>query len=247
MGVLAVAFLVGATAANAASDDGGRVVLLHGLARRAWSMSSVDSALARNGYRVCNVSYPSRRHDIETLAVDYVAPAIRRCFPDANAPVSFVTHSMGGIVVRQLAATRAVASIGRVVMLGPPNGGSEIIDRVGNWRLFRWFNGPAGSELGTSPESLPKRLGPAPFEVGIVAGNGSHASILSRLIPGPNDGKVSVASTELEGMADFIVLPTKHTFMTRNAEVIRQAIAFLETGAFAHGAAGRSARDPAPL
>src|SRR5262249_13624832 len=140
--------------------------------------------------------------------------------------------SMGGIVVRQLAATHAISSIGRVVMLGPPNAGSEIVDRLGNLWLFRVLNGPAGGELGTSAASLPRRLGPATFEVCILSGDRPRNWFFAPYLPGANDGKVTVASAELEGMKDFRVIAANHTFMPRDREAIRQTIAFLEHGAF---------------
>jgi len=233
-------FLGLATFALAGTSGGGEpVVLLHGLLRSSSSMSRLAESLTAEGFRVCNVSYPSRHHPIEVLASDYVAPEIERCFPGSAEPIHFVTHSMGGIVVRQLAKSRAVASIGRVVMLAPPNHGSELVDEFGHWWLFKRINGPAGNELGTSADSIPARLGPAPFEVGIITGDRTISLLMSAFLPGANDGKVSVASARLDGMKDFLVIPATHTFIMRDAAAIRQVIAFLERGAFERSSAAR--------
>jgi triacylglycerol lipase len=233
---LAAVFVVGLAAAAGAeepvSSSDRRVVLLHGLIRSSRSMSVVADALEREGYRVCNVSYPSRHHSIEVLASDHVAPQVKRCFPESGAPIDFVTHSMGGIIVRQMVASAAVSRIGRVVMFGPPNGGSEIVDELGSWWLFGAINGPAGRELGTTADSVPKRLGPATFEVGIIAGNRPRNWLLARYLPGLNDGKVSVASAALDGMKDFVVMDLNHTFMIRDRDAIAQTVRFLRTGAF---------------
>jgi len=210
------------------------VVLLHGLLRSSSSMDTLAETLGEEGFRVCNVDYPSRHHPIKVLAAEYVAPAVERCFPGETGPVDFVTHSMGGIVVRQLAAQGLLPAIGRVVMLGPPNGGSELVDEFADWRLFRSINGPAGAELGTTPDSTARRLGPATFEVGIIAGSRSLNLVLSSFLPGRDDGKVSVKNAALEGMKDFVVVPATHTFMMRNGEVIEQALRFLRQGSFAH-------------
>jgi pimeloyl-ACP methyl ester carboxylesterase len=210
------------------------VVLLHGLARSSASMAPLQAALERAGYAVCNVDYPSRQYPIARLAREFVAPAIALCFPHAPVGIRFVTHSLGGIVVRQLAVHELAGRIGRVVMLGPPNGGSEVVDRLGSWSLFAWINGPAGHELGTDPGSTPRMLGPARFEVGVIAGNRSLNPILSWIIPGQDDGKVSVGSAELEGMTDYLVVPSTHTFMMRSPPVIAQALHFLTHGRFAH-------------
>jgi triacylglycerol lipase len=233
----AVAVLAAATVhAESQPAAGRRVVLLHGLLRSSGSMSRVAEALEQRGFRVCNVAYPSRHYSISVLARDYVAPAVERCFPGTREPIDFVTHSMGGIVVRQLAETHAIASFGRVVMLAPPNHGSELVDEFGSWWLFKRVNGPAGNELGTSPDSLPSRLGPATFDVGILMGDRTTNLVLSAFLPDGNDGKVSIASARLDGMKDFLVFPVSHTFIMRNAEVIRQAVRFLEDGSFDRGA-----------
>lgn len=195
----------------------------------------MELALQRAGYRVCNIAYPSREHSIAELASQYIAPNITRCIPDAaDEPVNFVTHSLGGIIVRQLAKTRVIRTFGRVVMLGPPNHGSEVVDVLGDWYLFGAINGPAGGELGTSPSSVPQRLGPVRIETGIIAGSKSINWINSLIIPGADDGKISVQSTKLEGMRDFIIVKTSHPFLMTDDDVIKQTIRFLAYGCFTH-------------
>ena len=210
------------------------VVVLHGLARSTMSMSKMVESLEEAGYEVCNVAYPSREYTIEVLSVDFVAPAIAHCFPERKQPLHFVTHSLGGIIVRQLAASGAISNVGRVVMLSPPNQGSEIVDKLGGWWLFKIINGPAGEELGTGEEALPRRLGPAPFELGIITGNRSINPILSTLIPGVDDGKVSLTNAKLSSMKDFLVVPSSHPFIMKNADAIKQTIYFLKHGTFLH-------------
>ncbi len=213
------------------------VILLHGLCRTSRSMSVMARALTQASYNVHNVDYASRSKSIELLGEDVVGLAVADCERDGAVKINFVTHSLGGILVRSYLANHSVPTLGRVVMLGSPNQGSEVVDKLGGWWLFKKINGPAGNELGTGKDSMPNRLGAANFCVGIIAGNRTINWINSLMIPGSDDGKVSVARTKLAGMTDHIVIPSAHPFLMRNATAIRQTIYFLRNGKFDRTAA----------
>ena len=210
------------------------VILLHGLARTRRSMRPLQRALERHGYATINLGYDWRAGSIETLAPAAIEPALDRCPP--GAAIHFVTHSLGGILLRQYLSEKDINDLGRVVMLGPPNHGSEVVDRLGRWPGFRLWNGRAGLQLGTDDASVPRRLGRAAFDVGIIAGTRSVNPLLSRLIAGRNDGKVSVQSSRLDGMHDHLEMPVTHPFMMRNRAVIAQVIHYLENGRFERSA-----------
>ncbi|MBI2813629.1 MAG: alpha/beta fold hydrolase [Opitutae bacterium] len=221
--------LVPGTRSLASSEH---VILLHGLARTSRSMRPMAKALQAAGYVVHNIDYPSRGAPIEELAVRAIASAVADCGKAGASRIHFVTHSLGGILVRQYLATHRLPALGRVVMLGPPNQGSEVVDRLGPWRLFSALNGPAGRQLGTGAGSVPNRLGPATCPVGVIAGRQSINWINSLLIPGTDDGKVSVERTRLAGMTDHLVLPCSHPFLMRDPAAIRHTLHFLAHGRF---------------
>lgn len=213
----------------AVRSDTAVVVLLHGLGRTAASMRPLERALEEAGYDVVNLGYPSREAPIGALA-DTVAAALDACC--AGRRVHFVTHSLGGILVRVYADRHGGARIGRVVMLSPPNAGSEIVDRLRGLAPLEWLLGPAFLQLGTDTAAVPGELGPPGFEVGVITGDESLNPLFSWWIPGPDDGKVSVASARLEGAVDFRVVPYGHAFIMRREEVLEQVLAFLRTGRF---------------
>lgn len=207
------------------------VILLHGLARTASSMEKLADSLSDQKYHVVNLGYPSRDHDIETLAELAIKPALEQCVDQSK--VNFVTHSLGGILVRQYLSKHEIPMLHRVVMLGPPNKGSEVVDKLSGVPGYYFINGDAGMQLGTKKDSIPNSLGRANFDVGIIAGTRSINLILSTLIPGKDDGKVSVERTHLAGMNDHIVMPVTHAFMMKNKKVIQQVINYLAAGKFA--------------
>lgn len=219
------------------------VVLIHGLGLGTSSMKKISDALSDDGYRVCVLDYPSRDYPIDTLVARFIAPDIRRCFPQETSPLHFVTHSMGGILLRTWAHTEGTPAIGRVVMIAPPNRGSEVVDTLSRSgsrvyrELFEAWGGQAGYELGTDSNSVPSRLtrqGPPSFTFGVIAATRSLDPLFSGWIEGRDDGKVGVERTKLEGMADFIEVEASHTLVLWNDEAIRQVRAFLRTERFEH-------------
>ena len=225
---LLIVLLTALIAGPAVADE--CVVLLHGLWRTDASMNKMEERLAEGGFNVKNIEYASKDYAVETLSAETIPRAVSACGEAEH--IHFVTHSMGGILIRHYLEENGIERLGRVVMLGPPNQGSEVIDTYRDFPGFEFFAGPAGLQLGTGEASVPARLGPAEFELGIIAGTRSINPILSTLLPDTDDGKVAVYSTRLEGMDDHLEMPVTHMFMMRNDDVIEQVMHFLENGRF---------------
>ena len=210
------------------------VLLLHGLGRTSRSMRPVERRLAASGYAAVNIDYPSRKHPIDYLADVVLDKAIEPFKNVPQAKFHFVTHSLGGIIVRYYLKHHPLEGLGRVVMLSPPNQGSEVVDRLKETFFFKKTHGPAGQQLSASANDFLRELGPVGFELGVITGDRAYEPWAPLLISGPNDGKVSVERAKVRGMKDLLVLPCSHTFIMRRADVISQVLYFLAHGVFDH-------------
>ena len=195
-------------------------------------MEPVAEVFRDRGYAVINVAYSSRSQTIQTLSRWAVEGGISQC--RSEPAIHFVTHSMGGILLRYYLEEHEIQNLGRVVMLAPPNQGSEVVDKMRGIPGFKAAVGPAGLQLGTDENSIPSQLGPVNFELGIIAGTRTLNPILSQFLPNPDDGKVSVEKTKVEGMKDFIQVPHSHLFIMKMQDVLDQTVAFIGTGKFNH-------------
>jgi hypothetical protein len=208
------------------------VIVLHGMGRTKNSMNRIEKSLVKDNYNVWNESYPSRSENIEKLAVEHIEKGLAFCNKAKAETIHFVTHSLGGIMVRYYLQEHKIDNLGKIVMLSPPNKGSEVADFLKDVYVYKLAMGPAGQQLGTDSNSLPKSMRSIEANVGIITGNKTLDPWFSPLIPGADDGKVSVESAKLEEMSDFMVVESTHAFIMRNALVIDQIKYFLKHGIF---------------
>lgn len=226
--IIVFSFLLFALPAYSESEE--YVILLHGLIRTSNSMNEIEQFLIENDYQVININYPSRKHEIQSLALIVRDEVVSKT--SHAEKVHFITHSMGGIILRYIMKHAPIPNLGRVVMLSPPNHGSEVVDVFGENIFFEWIAGPAGKQLGTDDNLLNSGDEKIDFELGIITGDRSINLIGSMIIEGDDDGKVSVESARLKGMSDFLVVNASHTFIMRDEYVITQCVHFLKYGHF---------------
>lgn len=194
------------------------VVLVHGLGRSAKSMRKAAHVLSEKGYETVNLNYPSRSDTIENLSEKYLKEAIEQTCTDIRKKIHFVTHSMGGMMVRYHLSKNRVQNLGRLVMLAPPNKGSKYADTYSKYRISPFIFGRALRQMTGEKNSMPNTLPEPTYEIGVIAGL--------------NDGKVTIEQTKLEGMADFLVVPETHTFIMNSDEVIEATHNFFQKGKF---------------
>ncbi|MGI9305245.1 MAG: esterase/lipase family protein, partial [Gammaproteobacteria bacterium] len=216
--------------------EGECVVLLHGLGRTQSSMRKIENELTSDGFTVANVAYRSRSASIEQLADTAISKGLSECRDKPSQKIHFVTHSLGGILLRYYLAGHAIDELGRSVMLAPPNQGSEAADVFRSWPGYSLLHGEAGFQLGTDENSVPLQLGAVQFDVGVIAGDRSIDPLSSLVLPNPDDGRVSVERTKVDGMNDFLVVHHSHFFIMKSKGVIRQIRHYLEFGEFDHTA-----------
>ncbi len=216
--------------AEVQENEGDCVFLLHGLGRSSYLMNGLVGNFYEAGYMTINIDYPSTAYDIETLTQMTLETYVPEYCSDRT--VNFVGHSMGGIITRNYLANNEVMNLGRVVTIASPNQGSELANFLDRHWFTRLFFGPAMAQLGTEDKSVPLNLPTPDYEVGVIAGTKSYNAPFSQIIPGPDDGRVSVESTKLESMSDYMEFPLSHSFITFSKDVQDAALWFIEFGRF---------------
>ena len=213
--------------------EAGCVVLLHGLGRSSGSMAGMARHLRRAGYRVLNLGYPSRRYCIDDLVRRYLQPAVERCGGEGGEPLHFVTHSLGGILLRYYLESHRLPDGSRAVLLAPPYQGSVVAERLRSLSVSRWLLGPAARELGIGPGSVPRTLGPARLDMGVIAGTRSLEPWFGGWLGEAGDGKVRAAEPRLDGMQDWCAVSATHTFIMNHPAARQATLRFLRRGSFA--------------
>jgi len=199
-------------------NNGDYIVLLHGLGRTSRSMKKLEKVLNKDGYQPININYPTRNDKIEDIVEKYLKTELKEKCLDRNRKINFITHSMGGILVRYFLASNKLDNLGKVIMLAPPNKGSETANKWANRKIGKYILGPAISQLTSFKNSFVNNLPKPSYELGIIAGK--------------YDGKVSIEKTQLEGAKDFLIVPRFHTFIMNANEVTAAIELFLKKGSF---------------
>ena len=220
---------------EAARDGRQRLVVLqHGLWRSAGSLWKLERALRDHGYEVLNVSYPSTAATIEVHAqrLQDTLEAALAGRDLARLELSFVGHSMGGLVIRQYLQQQGARPAACVVFLGTPQHGASLCDLRREWWLFQLFMGDQAAVQLSPSHPFWQQLRPPSCPFGLVIGGVGTADGRHGQIPGDDDGTVGVAEARLPGATDEIVLPLQHTFLSFRDAAITQVLAFLRARRF---------------
>lgn len=210
-------------------DSGHAIIYLHGIGRTSRSMMPIRRAMPEAGFTHVMFEYPSTRIPLKQSAS--CLNSVLQSLTDVDR-ISFVVHSMGGLVVRQYLKEHGTNRIHRLVMLGTPNKGAELADMLRSNFAFRTIFGPAGQELVTDDVGTIRSLPTPTCEFAVVAGGRNDGKGFNPLLPGDDDGTVTVDSARLEGAADFLLVPKVHSFLMSDPTVIAAVRHFLDHGRF---------------
>ena len=218
-----------ATAGSVTQTGKDIVVVLHGLGRSKSAMRRLASRLEDAGYRAIRIGYQSLQDTPDEILRD-IGKKIESCCLRKSPNLHFVGHSLGGLLIRAYLAKHKPANRGHVVLIGTPNNGTKIVDKLrDNW----WFQmlGPMAQKLGTDANGFSKTLGPPDYPVGVIAGRKAGTDN-EALVPGEDDGLISIESTKIDGMSDFVVVDAGHSALRYDKRVVRHVVSFLKTGRF---------------
>lgn len=206
------------------------VVLLHGILRTNRCMKGLTVFLEKENYEVLNLDYPSSKYDILSIA-KLIHSQIKN-FSSQTVKTHYVGYSMGGLIIRAYLHLYRPSNLGRVIMLGTPNQGSEIADFLKPFGIYKILYGPAGQQLITDQKNIKKIFGNINYELGIIAGSSPFYLLANKIIGKKSDGRVSIVNTKIEGMKEHIIIKSGHTMLASNKTAWRLTLSFLKTGNF---------------
>lgn len=210
------------------------VYLLHCYFCPAMVMDRIEKSCVKENFTTVNYHYKSISENLDTLGHELY----REIKNSGIDSVSFVTHSMGALVVRSMLQYSQLdekfPDIFRIVMIAPPNHGSEMADFGSTVELLPNFLGPNLELMKTDSNSYVNNL-PVPYrsEVGLIIGSlGSEKQGYNPFIKGDNDGLVTPASAKMGIEKDFAVVKEFHGLLPQRKIVCKLVVEFLKTGAF---------------
>lgn len=208
------------------------LILLHGINQANSVFKGLEKLTTKNGFAVLNIDYPSTIFSIEEIVeiMDHqINPVIK-----GYKLISFVGFSLGGLIVRAYLNKYKLSNLGKVVLVGVPNKGSEVADFLRKNKLYKKLYGPSGQQLTTTFNNSIHVFGKPYYECGIISGN-LALDFWGLILRGqPNDGKVTVNSTKIEGAKDHIILNLPHWFLPRSSKVHKNILYFLKNSKFNH-------------
>lgn len=207
------------------------LILVHGINKSSKVLTGLEKFVGKQGFEVLNIDYPSTKFPIEHL-IDIVHLHIHQKLQQEYSNVSFVGFSMGGLIIRAYLHKYKISNLGKVVLVGTPNQGSEVADFLKNNKLYQKLYGPAGQQLITEQEEFSEIFGSVYYECGIIAGSLPLDPCFVFMRGKPNDGKVTVESTKIENMRDHVIVKVPHWYQSRSKKIWFNILHFLKHSSF---------------
>jgi hypothetical protein len=199
------------------------IVLLHGQGRTRLSMLVLGKRFRSVGYQTLNFPYNQTIHSLDEISgqlVEFIGQKMK------TSDYHLIGHSLGNVIIRNAFRKDYPAGLGKIVMLAPPNQPAHLAKRLKKNLIYRVFTGDSGQKL--SEEKFYRDLPIPTVPFGVIAGDKGQSLTFSE----PNDGVVTVGSTKLKGMADWILLHHGHTFIMNCKDTFEHCVRFIESGRF---------------
>lgn len=209
-----------------------KIYLIHGYGGLGLEMEKIREAVQNEGFTTEIYVYKSLIDDVDSVSLNLIQTIQKEKFDT----VSFVTHSMGALVVRsmyeKLDSLSGFPFVHRIVMIAPPNNGSPIADFFSQFKFVKYIIGPNINNLTTNKITGASKYPIPTCEVGLIAGSFGGKRGFNMFINSDNDGVLIPENTKMGIEKDVVFVKSWHVGLLFNKKVIRYVNNFIQQGKF---------------